>query len=73
MGKSIASYILGNAICEGYIESVDSSISDWPLMKDSIYENHKLIDLLNMASGDQEYVNDSFLLNKGKRNRHKKS
>ena len=71
MGKSIASYILGNAICEGYIESVDSSISDWPLMKDSIYENHKLIDLLNMASGDQEYVNDSFLLNKGKRNRHK--
>ena len=71
MGKSIASYILGNAICEGYIESVDSSISDWPLMKDSLYENHKLIDLLNMASGDQEYVHDSFLLNKGKRNRHK--
>jgi len=71
MGKSIASYILGNAICEGYIESVDSSINDWPLMKDSLYENHKLIDLLNMASGDQEYVNDSFLLKNGKRNRNK--
>ena len=70
MGKSIASYVLGNAICEGYIESVDSSINDWPLMKDSLYENHKLIDLLNMASGDQEYVNDSFLLNNGKRNRN---
>ena len=70
MGKSIASYILGNAICEGYIESVDSSINDWPLMKDSLYENHKLIDLLNMASGDQEYVNDSFLLKNGKRNRN---
>ena len=70
MGKSIASYILGNAICEGYIEGVESSINDWPLMKDSLYENHKLIDLLNMASGDQEYVNDSFLLNNGKRNRN---
>ena len=70
MGKSIASYILGNAICEGYIESVDSSINDWPLMKGSLYENHKLIDLLNMASGDQKYVNDSFLLNNGKRNRN---
>ena len=70
MGKSIASYVLGNAICEGYIESVESSINDWPLMKDSLYENHKLIDLLNMASGDQEYVNDSFLLKNGKRNRN---
>tara|TARA_Y100000766_G_scaffold159222_1_gene136876 strand:- start:43 stop:1302 length:1260 start_codon:yes stop_codon:yes gene_type:complete len=69
MGKSIASYILGNAICEGYIESVESSINDWPLVKGSLYENHKLIDLLNMASGDQEYVNDSFLLKNGKRNR----
>ena len=69
MGKSLVSYILGHAICEGYIESVDSSISDWPLMKNSLYENHKLIDLLNMASGDQEYVNDSFLLKNGKRSR----
>ena len=70
MGKSITSYILGNAICEGYIESVESSINDWPLVKGSLYENHKLIDLLNMASGDQEYVNDSFLLKDGKRNRN---
>ena len=38
-------------------------------MKNSLYENHKLIDLLNMASGDQEYVNDSFLLKNGKRSR----
>tara|TARA_B100001248_G_scaffold243666_1_gene212115 strand:- start:362 stop:1327 length:966 start_codon:yes stop_codon:yes gene_type:complete len=70
MGKSLVSYILGHAICEGYIESIDSSISDWPLMKDSMYENHKLIDLLNMASGDQKFVNDSFLLKNGKRNRY---
>ena len=70
MGKSFASIILGHAICEGYIESVDSKINDWPLLKGSLYENHKLIDLLNMASGDQKYVYDSFLLKNGKRNRN---
>jgi len=70
MGKSLASIILGHAICEGYIESVDTKINDWPLLKGSLYENHKLIDLLNMASGDQKYVYDSFLLKNGKRNRN---
>ena len=69
MGKSLASIILGHAICEGYIESVDTKVNDWPLLKGSLYENHKLIDLLNMASGDQKYVNDSFLLKGGKRTR----
>lgn len=71
MGKSLVSIILGHAICEGYIESVDSKINDWPLLKGSLYENHKLIDLLNMASGDQKYVYDSFLLKNGKANRDK--
>lgn len=71
MGKSLASIILGHAICDGYIESVDSKINDWPLLKGSLYENHKLIDLLNMASGDQKYVYDSFLLKNGKANRDK--
>ena len=70
MGKSLVSVILGHAICEGYIESIDSKINDWPLLKGSLYENHKLIDLLNMASGDQKYVYDSFLLKNGKRNRN---
>ena len=69
VGKSLASIILGHAICEGYIESVDTKVNDWPLLKGSLYENHKLIDLLNMASGDQKYVNDSFLLKGGKRTR----
>ena len=70
MGKSLVSVILGHAICEGYIESIDTKINDWPLLKGSLYENHKLIDLLNMASGDQKYVYDSFLLKNGKRNRN---
>lgn len=71
MGKSFTSIILGHAICEGYIESVDTRINDWPLLKGSLYENHKLIDLLNMASGDQKYVYDSFILKNGKTNRNK--
>ncbi len=62
MGKSLPSYILGHAICEGYIDSVDSTISDWRIVKNTLYENHKLIDLLNMTSGDQKYVYDSHTL-----------
>ena len=30
MNKSVTSYILGHAICDGYIESVDSKLDDWP-------------------------------------------
>ena len=66
MNKSLTSYILGHAICDGYIEGVDSSINDWPLVKNSLYENHKLIDLLNMASGDQKIIYDSHILSNGK-------
>jgi len=62
MGKSIPSYILGHAICDGYIDGVDSSISDWRLVKNTLYENHKLIDLLNMTSGDQKYAYNSHTL-----------
>ena len=66
MGKSLASYVLGNAICGGYIDSVDSKINDWDLVKNTLYENQRLIDLLNMASGDQKFTYGSFLLkNKG--------
>ena len=66
MGKSLVSYVLGHAICEGYIKSVDSKISDWSLVKNTLYENHKLIDILNMASGDQKYVYDSAAIVNGK-------
>ena len=55
VGKSLASYILGHAICKGYIESIDAQINDWPLIENSIYHNQKIIDLINMAAGDQAY------------------
>ena len=69
MGKSLPSYILGHAICEGYIDSVDSTISDWGLVKNTLYENQKLIDILNMTTGDQKYVYDSHMLLNGRVNR----
>ena len=73
MGKSLASYVLGNAICEGYIDSIDSRINDWDLVKNTLYENQKLIDLLNMTAGDEKYVYDSHMLEKGRVNRLKKN
>ena len=57
LGKSIVSYITGHAICAGYIDSVDSRLDDWPLIQNTLFHNQKLIDLLNMAAGDQEFVN----------------
>ena len=66
VGKTMVSYVLGHAICEGYIDGVDTKINDWHVVKDTLYENHKLIDLLNMTSGDQKYVYDSHILKKGR-------
>jgi len=56
LGKSLVSYVAGHAICAGYIESVDSRLDDWPLVQNTLYHNQNLIDLLNMAAGDQAYV-----------------
>ena len=39
MNKSVTSYILGHAICDGYIESVDSKLDDWPILENSLYES----------------------------------
>ena len=55
-GKTITSYILGHAICDGYIDSLDSKIDDWNLIKGSIYDNQKIIDVINMTVGDQKIV-----------------
>ena len=34
MGKSVTSYLVGHAICEGYIDGVDARVNDWPIIKD---------------------------------------
>ena len=58
MSKSVTSYILGHAICEGYIDGVDARVNDWPLIKDSLYHDQKLINFLNMNTGDQRYIDE---------------
>ena len=63
MGKSLVSYVTGHAICGGYIDSIDTTLNDWPLIKNTLYSKKKLIDILNMAAGDQQYVDDNDGLN----------
>jgi len=58
MSKSLVSYIIGHAICDGYIDGVDARINDWSILNNSLYYNQKLIDLLNMSAGDQKYINE---------------
>ena len=58
MGKSLVSYVTGHAICEGYIDSVNVKLNDWPLIRDTLYEDSVLLDLLNMKGGDQKWVGD---------------
>jgi len=58
VGKSLVSYVTGYAICEGYIDNVDVKLIDWPVLKGTLYEGQKLIDLLNMRAGDQEIIGE---------------
>tara|TARA_B100000579_G_C22759436_1_gene818185 strand:+ start:56 stop:1204 length:1149 start_codon:yes stop_codon:yes gene_type:complete len=58
IGKSLVSYVTGHAICEGYIDSVNVKLNDWPLIKSTLYEDSVLLDLLNMKGGDQKWVGE---------------
>ena len=64
VGKSIVSYILGHAICKGYVESIDAKLNDWPLIENSLYHNQKIIDLINMKAGDEKYFSSEDKSNK---------
>ncbi len=58
MGKSLVSYVTGHAICEGYINSINVKLNDWPLIQNTLYEDAVLLDLLNMKGGDQKWVGE---------------
>jgi len=62
VGKSVTSYLLGHAICEGYIDGVDTTMSDWPLVQGTLYENLKLSDIINMRVGDHKFVEKNRIL-----------
>ena len=56
IGKSIVSYLVGHAICDGYITSVDEELSTWPVLENTLYYDLKLSDLLDMRARDQHVV-----------------
>ena len=39
-------------------ESVDERLTGWDVIENTLYEDQVLIDLLNMAAGDQEYIGE---------------
>jgi hypothetical protein len=59
IGKSLVSYIVGHAICAGYIDGVEARLNDWPLIENTLYHNQRLIDILNMKAGDKHVVDDT--------------
>ena len=68
VGKSLVSYVAGHAICEGFIDGVDQKLNDWPLLKNTLFYDQKLIDLLNMAAGYQKYADNDLKTNKYRKN-----
>lgn len=52
VAKSVTSMLIGAAIKDGYIRSVDDKVTDYlPLLKDSSYDQSSIRNLLQMASG----------------------
>ena len=63
VGKSMIGLLAGHAVCGGYIDSIDSKLNDWPMIQNTLYHNQKLIDLLNMNTGDHKIVTDVAMWN----------
>ena len=58
VGKSLVSYLIGHAICEGYIDSIFDPMNDWPIIEGTLYTDQPIIDLLNMRARDQHVVTE---------------
>ncbi|MDB3876695.1 hypothetical protein N9316_01825 [Candidatus Pelagibacter ubique] len=58
IGKSLVSVVTGYALCDGYINHTVFDRIDYPTVADTLYENQKFINLLNMTAGDQLYLGE---------------
>ena len=58
IGKSLVSLVTGYAMCGGYINHTVFDRIDYLTVEGTLYENQKLIDLLNMQAGDDEIVGE---------------
>ena len=52
MGKSLISYVVGHAVCKGFIDNVNVKLNDWIVLNDTLYADNTLLQVLNMTSGD---------------------
>lgn len=59
LGKSLAGYLIGHAICQGYIESIEQPLDDWPLVKDTFISKLKLRDVINATMGNQSLMRNN--------------
>ena len=58
VGKSLVSLVTGYAMCGGYINHTVFDRINYPTVANTLYENQKLINLLNMQAGDDEIIGD---------------
>ena len=56
LGKSFVSLVTGYAQCGGYLNHTVFDSIDYPTVAGTLYENQKLINLLNMQAGDDKIV-----------------
>jgi CubicO group peptidase (beta-lactamase class C family) len=68
VSKSVTSMLVGAAIRDGYIESVDEKVTDYlPRLKGSSYDQSSIRDLLHMSSGvrwNEDYADRQSDLNR---------
>ena len=65
VGKSMISYVVGHAVCKGYIDNVNVKLNDWIVLNDTLYADNTLLQVLNMTSGDQDYIGEKKFKNDG--------
>jgi len=58
VGKSLVGLVTGYAICGGYIDHTVFDQIDYPTVVGTLYENQKLINLLNMQAGDDGIIGE---------------
>ena len=73
VGKSLVSLVTGYAMCGGYINHTVYDRIDYPTVAGTLYENQKLIHLLNMQAGDDEIIGSRIGFWDSKLTKNKKS
>ena len=66
LGKTLAGYLVGHAICGGYIESLDKTLSDWPLVRGTLIADATVGEVINATMGNQNYMKSGNELRSGR-------